>query len=85
MVSNENDFRAILSKQTDRYYTVVAEEYFEGIIKAELEAMGKCIHCGGDAYDEPHYDCEAEFAMIRKKEDQADMEEALNQEPQYDD
>ena len=38
LVDNEDSFRAILSKQTDRYYTVVEEDYFEGIIKAELEA-----------------------------------------------
>jgi len=37
LVSDENDFRMILKKQTDRDYTVVHEDYFEGIIKAHLK------------------------------------------------
>ena len=37
LVGNENDFRLILKKQTDRYYTVVHEDYFEGIIKVALK------------------------------------------------
>ncbi len=84
LVDNDDSFQAILRKQTDRYYTVVAEDYFEGIIKAELEAIGKCDYCGEDAYEEPHYDCIAEHNMIVRKESQADAEEAMNQEP-YDD
>jgi len=77
LISNEDDFQAILRKQTDRYYTVVAEDYFEGIIKAGLEEIGKCEYCGGDAYEEPHYDCKAEHDMIARKESIADMEEAM--------
>ena len=78
------DIDVILKKQTDKYYAVVHEDYFEGVIKAELDAIGKCAYCGGDAYEEPHYDCEAEHKMIARKESIADMEEAMNQEP-YDD
>jgi len=37
LVGNEDDFRAILKKQTDRYYTIVHEGYFEGIIKEALK------------------------------------------------
>ena len=84
LVGNETDFNNILRKQTDRYYTVVKEDYYKEIIKAELEATGKCQYCGGEAYDEPHYDCIAEHDMIAKKEAEADMAEAMNQEP-YDD
>jgi len=36
-VSDDSEFRIILKKQTDRYYTVVHEDYFEGIIKEALK------------------------------------------------
>jgi len=68
-----------------RDMAIVHEDYHKGVIKAELEQLGKCQYCGGKEYDEPHYDCQAEHNMIARKEAQADMEEALNQEPQYDD
>ncbi len=70
------DIDAILKKQTDKYYAVVHEDYFEGVIKAELDQIGKCQYCGGKEHEEPHYDCIAEHNMIARKEAIADMEEA---------
>ncbi len=67
-----------------RDMAVVHEDYYKGVIKAELEQLGKCQFCGGKFYDEPHYDCEAEHNMIARKEERADMEEAMSGEP-YDD
>ena len=32
-----DNFDAIRKKQTDKYYTIVHEDYYIGIIKAELE------------------------------------------------
>ncbi len=67
-----------------RDMAIVHEDYYEGVIKAELDQIGKCQYCGGKFYDEPHYDCEAEHNMIARKEERADMEEAMSGEP-YDD
>jgi len=64
---------------------IVDEDYFEGVIKAELEQLGKCAYCGEDAYEEPHYDCEAEHNMIARKESIADMEYAMSGEQEYED
>ncbi len=60
-----------------RNMAVIHEDYYEGVIKAELEQLGKCEYCGGDALEEPHYDCIAEHNMIARKESIADMEEAM--------
>jgi len=64
---------------------IVAEDYFKGVIKAELEQLGKCQYCGGKEYDEPHYDCIAEHNMIARKEAIADMEYAMSGEQEYED
>ena len=32
-----NDFAKIKQKQLDKFYTIVHEDYFEGVIKANLE------------------------------------------------
>jgi len=37
LVSDEGEFRMILKKQTSRDYTIVHEDYFEGIIKEHLK------------------------------------------------
>ncbi len=69
-----------------RDMAIVHEDYYEGVIKAELEQLGKCEYCGGDALEEPHYDCIAEHNMIARKESQADMEEAMGgSQEDYDD
>ncbi len=64
---------------------IVDEDYFEGVIKAELEQIGKCQYCGGEIHDEPHYDCIAEHNMIARKEQIADMEYAMSGEQEYED
>lgn len=74
---NYDNWDAIKDKQVKKYYTIVAEDYYVGIIKAGLDQIGKCQYCGEKINDEPHYDCEAEHNMIARKEAIADMEEAM--------
>jgi len=78
-------FEGIKDKQVKKYYTWVHEDYYEGVIKAELDQLGKCQYCGEKEYDEPHYDCQAEHNMIARKEAIADMEYAMSGEQEYED
>ena len=68
-----------------RDMAIVHEGYYEGVIKAELDQLGKCEYCGEKEHDEPHYDCIAEHNMIARKEAIADMEYAMSGEQEYED